>query len=471
MTPDEVRDIERSTAEIWALTQKMGLDPFPVHFELVPPTIMYEFGAYGIPGRFSHWTHGRAYQQIKTMYDYGLSKIYELVINADPAHAFLLENNTLLQNTLVVAHVLAHVDFFKHNAYFRRTNRGMLEAASVNAERIHKYEFEHGRDEVERFLDAVLSIQEHVETSLGSRVASRESEPGRKSRVASREGPFDDLIYIGSNKRPEALPPEHKFPAEPQKDLLLFIAEHAPDLEPWQRDVLHIVRSEQLYFVPQMQTKIMNEGWASLWHSRIMRELNLPENDYVEFARLHSGVLSPSKRSINPYYVGMKIFEDIERRWDEPSEKEREELARPGGEGRTKIFEVRELENDASFLRNYLTKELVEELDLYLYRLEDDQWVIVEKDWEVVRNTILSSMTNFGQPYIVVEDGDYRRSRELYLKHAFEGQELDVDYADKTLRYLYRLWGRAVRLETVVDGEPTVLAYVGQSGQSEAVRS
>src|SRR6266540_3575912 len=186
MTPDEVRDIERSTAEIWALTQKMGLDPFPVHFELVPPTIMYEFGAYGIPGRFSHWTHGRAYQQIKTMYDYGLSKIYELVINADPAHAFLLENNTLLQNTLVVAHVLAHVDFFKHNAYFRRTNRGMLEAASVNAERIHKYEFEHGRDEVERFLDAVLSIQEHVETSRESRVRTRSQVASRESRGALR---------------------------------------------------------------------------------------------------------------------------------------------------------------------------------------------------------------------------------------------------------------------------------------------
>jgi stage V sporulation protein R len=154
----------------------------------------------------------------------------------------------------------------------------------------------------------------------------------------------------------------------------------------------------------------------------------------------------------------MKIFEDIERRWDQPTDDERERLGRIGGEGRAKIFEVREVDNDQSFLRNYLTKDLVEELDLYLYRLEDDTWVIVEKDWEVVRDTILTSLTNFGQPYIVVENGDHHRNRELLLKHCFEGQELDLGYADKTLRHVQRLWGRPVHLETVVDGKPRTLA-------------
>jgi len=166
----------------------------------------------------------------------------------------------------------------------------------------------------------------------------------------------------------------------------------------------------------------------------------------------------------------MKMFEDIERRWDDPTEEEREKLGRTGGEGRAKVFEVRQLDNDASFLRNYLTRDLVEELDLYLYRLEGDKWVIVEKDWEVVRDTILSSMTNFGQPYIVVEDGDYRRGRELYLKHQHEGDDLDLDYADKTLKYLYQLWSRPVHLETIVDGQSKVLTYEGQRGRAEAVR-
>lgn len=465
MIAPDVKDLEHAIGEIWEIAGRMGLDPYPVHFELVPATIMYEFGAYGLPGRFSHWTHGRAYQQIKTQYDYGLSKIYELVINTNPSYAFLLENNSVLQNKVVAAHVLAHVDFFKNNLYFEHSNRSMLETVSINAERLRRFEFEHGREAVETFLDAVLSIQEHIDTN--PRLRKPAPEPTTKQRRGDGRPvtPFDDLLRLGEKVEPKADEPR-KFPPEPEKDLLLFLADHAPDLEPWQRDILHIVRAEQHYFLPQMQTKIMNEGWASVWHARIIRELDLPEGDFVEFARMHSGVLAPSKRNVNPYYVGMKIFEDIERRWDEPSDEEREKLGRTGNQGRAKIFEVREVDNDASFLRSYLTKDLVDELDLYLYRLEGDKWVIVEKNWEVVRDTILTGMTNFGQPYIVVEDGDYRRGRELYLKHCHEGDDLDVAYADKTLKYVYRLWSRPVHLETIVEGKKTILSYEGQSGRA-----
>jgi stage V sporulation protein R len=466
MIAEETRELEQAIGEIWEIAGRMGLDPYPVHFEMVPATIMYEFGAYGLPGRFSHWTHGRAYQQIKTMYDYGLSKIYELVINTNPAYAFLLENNSVLQNKLVAAHVLAHVDFFKNNLYFEHTNRSMLETVSINAERLRRYEFEHGREAVETLLDAILSIQEHVDAN--PRLRKAPPEPDKRRRGDGRPTTaFDDVLRLGEIEAPPAEDPR-RFPAEPEKDLLLFLADHAPDLEPWQRDILHIVRAEQHYFLPQMQTKIMNEGWASYWHARIMRELDLSEGEYVEFAKMHSGVLSPSKRNVNPYYVGMKVFEDIERRWDNPTEEERDKLGRQGGEGRAKIFEVREVDNDASFLRSYLTKELVDELDLYLYRLEGDKWVIVEKDWEVVRDTILTSMTNFGQPYIVVEDGDYRRGRELYLKHCHEGDDLDLEYADKTLKYVHQLWSRPVHLETIVEGKKTVLSYEGQHGRASA---
>ena len=223
------------------------------------------------------------------------------------------------------------------------------------------------------------------------------------------------------------------------------------------------MRNESLYFVPQMQTKIMNEGWASFWHLRIMREMDLPTGDYLEFANLHSGVLSPSPRRINPYYVGLKIFEDIERRWDNPSEKEREEFKRPGGQGREKIFDVREIDSDVSFLRNYLTKELVEELDLYIYEFRDDEWVIVEKDWRRVRDILVNSMTNFGHPYITVQDGDYRGNRELLLKHHFEGREMDLDYAEKTLRHVQSLCGRKVHLETArPNGARIQLSFDGE---------
>ncbi len=205
-----------------------------------------------------------------------------------------------------------------------------------------------------------------------------------------------------------------------------------------------------------MLTKIMNEGWASFWHARIMHELDLDPIEYVEFSRMHAGVLATSRRQVNPYFVGMRMFEDIERRWNEPTVDERARGREPG-QGRAKVFEVREQESDVSFLRNYLTADLVEELDLYLYRREGQRWVIVEKDWEKVRDGIVQSMTNAGVPYIVVEEGDYHGNGELLLRHCYEGQELDVPYAEQTLRYTQKLWGRPVHLATIVGDKPVVL--------------
>ncbi|MBI4319700.1 MAG: SpoVR family protein [Chloroflexi bacterium] len=461
----ELRDLDEAADTIWDLAARMGLDPFPTHFEIVPASIMYEFGAYGLPGRFSHWTHGKAYHRTKMMYDYGLSKIYELVINSNPCYAFLLEGNPKVQNKLVIAHVLAHCDFFKNNVYFKHTNRQMIEGASVNADRIRRYEFQYGKLEVEEFLDSVLAIQEHIDPNLF--VKRKPREDVEKEARPRPEGPFDDLRTAEEQRRDQPTKKESKFPEVPEKDLLLFIAQNAAGLQDWHRDVIQIVRNEMLYFLPQMQTKIMNEGWASFWHARMMRELDLSSHEYLEFAELHANVVSPSRMGINPYYVGMKIFEDIEKRWDNPTDEERQKFGRKGGEGRQKIFEARELENDVSFLRTYLTKQLVDDLDLYVYKLEGEEWKVVESDWEKIRDSLVVSMTNFGNPYIVIEDADYRRNRELYLKHSFEGIELDLEYAEKTLRHVYRLWGRTVHLETVVDNSKVVMAFDGEKNTTQ----
>ncbi len=448
-----IAQLESWIERIWDKAIEFGLEPFPTHFEVVPASIMYEFGSYGLPGRFSHWTHGRAYHQMKTMYDYGLSKIYELVINTDPCYAFLMEANSPVENKLVVAHVLAHCDFFRHNAFFARTNRQMVETTSINAERIRRYEFEHGTREVERFLDAVLSIEDHVDPlELPRQRKGDDQEEVEKPKV--RETPYDDLLELDD-------PPKDEFPQEPQLDLLAFLMEHAPDLEDWQRDIIAIVRQERLYFAPQMRTKILNEGWASLWHSRILRELELPGDQYTEFARLHSSVAAPSRRSLNPYYLGMKLLEHVEQRWENPSDEDKERMGLPGGQGREKLFEIRELESDLSFMRSYLTKDAVKELDLYTYEYEDGVWKVTEKNWEKVRDQVVRSLTTYGIPYIMVEDADYKRNRELYLKHYFDGDELDVKYGEKTMQYVYQLWGRTVHLETVLDGKPFLLTYDG----------
>lgn len=463
--------LEQEIERIWEIALGLGLDPYPTHFEIVPASIMYEFGAYGLPGRFSHWTHGKAYQRMKTMYDYGLSKIYELVVNTNPCYAFLMEGNNMVQNKLVVAHVLAHCDFFKNNLQFRHTSRQMIDAVSMHSERLRSYEFHHGQREVERFLDQVLSIEEHVDPNLALR-SKWSGDPPRPERRRPAERPYSDLFSaeeLGKAHPAEDEKKRNSFPAEPEKDLLLFLAEHSPNLAEWQRDIIHIVRAEQLYFVPQMMTKIMNEGWASYWHREIMHELDLPSGEYVQYANLNAGVLAPSRHQVNPYYVGLKIWESIKKRWDEPTAQEMAELGREPGQGLAKMFEVREVDSDVSFLRNYLTKELVEELDLYLYRREGDQWVVVEKDWQKIRQMLVASLTNFGVPYITVDDGDYRGNRELYLRHHYEGQEIDIKYAEKALAAVHGIWGRPVHLETVLDERPLRMSFDGERHSQESL--
>ena len=456
---NEVRELEKAIEEIWEIGKAYGLDPFPTNFEIVPSTVMYEIGSYALPGRYSHWTFGKAYHKMKMMYDFGLSRIYEVVINSNPSYGFLLETNSPLQNKLVIAHVMGHVDFFKNNIWFSPTNRRMVDDAATHSRRINEYEFKHGRKVVERFLDAVLSIEEHVDPNV---FIKKERPVQVGFRPQRKPGLYDDLkAHDELPKPPEPEEPRDADMRLPEKDLLAFIAKHSPALDPWQRDVVTMVREEMLYFVPQMQTKVANEGWASFWHSRIMREMNLTDVEHLEFAELHAGVVSPHTGQLNPYYLGYKILEDIERRWDNPTQEERR-MGREPGQGRAKLFEVREMENDVSLLRNYLTEELVEELDLFVFELVDNEnWTITEKRWERVRDQLVANMTNFGFPYIEVVDGDYRRNRELYLRHRYEGTELEMRYAEKTIEHCYTLWGRPVHLETVVDDEIHVMHYDG----------
>jgi stage V sporulation protein R len=470
MADKEIQELENAVEQIWDVaTTKFGLNPFPLRFELVPASVMYEVGSYALPGRYSHWTFGKAYHRMKMMYDFGLSKIYEVVINSNPAYAFLLETNSPTQNKLVISHVLGHVDFFKNNVYFSKTNRRMVDEAALHARRMADYEFKHGRKVVEQFLDAVLSIEEHVDPNFFIKKPHDEQEDEDEKKPKRREGRYDDLLSKEEREEQDASAEdandshEHKPSIEfPEKDLVYFIMKNSPALEPWQRDVISMLHEEMEYFIPQLQTKIMNEGWASIWHSRIMREMDLPDDEHIEFAELHAGVVSPRKGQLNPYYLGYKIFEDIEKRWDNPTDEEREKFGRRGGEGREKMFEVRELDNDISFLRNYLTEELCEELDLFVYQLVDEEeWTVTEKNWEKVRDQLVANMTNFGFPYIEVVDGDYDGNRELYLMHRYEGVELDMKYARKTLEYVYKLWGRDVHLETQVDDEPLIMHYDG----------
>lgn len=486
MTSQEQGKLERAIQEITEIAEGFGLDFYPMRYEICPSDIIYTFGSYGMPTRFSHWSFGKAFHKLKLQYDLGLSKIYELVINSNPCYAFLLEGNSLIQNKLIVAHVLAHCDFFKNNARFANTSRDMVESMSASAERIRAYELKYGKLEVERLIDAVLAIQEHIDPSLvrpklqwekkvqkaqeaqeTQEAQEAHSKQTKRERDGFEKNTYEDLWALDEewklqkeNEQAQALR-KKSFPEQPEKDLLFFIEQNSRILEEWQRDIMTMLREEMLYFWPQLETKIMNEGWASYWHVRILRELDLTEEETIEFAKLNASVLAPSRTSINPYHLGYKMFEDIERRWNEPSDAERK-LGRKPNQGRQKIFEVRELESDSSFIRNYLTKELVEELDLYLFQKKGNDYTIVDKDWRKVRDKLVNRRVNGGFPYLMVEDGDYLQNGELLVKHYYEGIELDLKYIEKTIPYLYRLWGRPVHLQSVVEERFVLFSYDGK---------
>jgi stage V sporulation protein R len=467
MARDDKKELEKAIDEITEIARGFGLDFFPMRYEICPSDIIYTFGAYGMPTRFSHWSFGKAFHRMKLQYDLGLSKIYELVINSNPCYAFLLEGNSLIQNKLIVAHVLAHCDFFKNNVRFSNTSRDAVESMAASAERIRAYESEYGKQEVEDLLDAALALQEHIDPSLlrpKLRWAIKgESSAGEKSD--RKKGPYDDLWSLDeTDEEPEEgnRRKRKRFPPQPEKDILLFIEEYSTDLEEWQRDILTILREEMLYFWPQLETKIMNEGWASYWHVRILREMDLTEEETIEFAKLNASVVAPSTTSINPYYLGFKMLEDIEKRWDHPTAEEQERFGRIPGQGRQKIFEVREMEGDTSFLRNYLTKELVDDLDMYLFQKKGNDYTIVDKQWENVRDQLVGMRVNGGFPYLMVEDGDYLHQGELLVKHYYEGMELDVKYIEKTMPYIYYLWGRPVHLQTVIENREVIFTHDGK---------
>jgi len=448
-----MKDLTSSIQELTNIAGKFGLDPFPMRYEICPADIIYTIGSYGMPTRYHHWSFGKAFHKMKLHYDLGMSKIYELVINSDPCYAFLLDSNTLIQNKLIVAHVLAHSDFFKNNAHFKYTNRKMVDSMAANGDRIRRYEQKIGRMKVEAFLDAAMALSEHIDPHQ-ARIKKRRSVLIKKENLCASEMWELDLavgseasdLHLNVSRKAKTEQEEVTLGAsasvmEHEKDLLLFIMENNPNLEDWQYDILTIAREEMMYFWPQIETKIMNEGWASFWHTRMIRELDLTTNEAVEFAKLNAAVLQPSTTQLNPYYLGLKIFEDIERRY-----------------GRDHMFEVREVESDLSFIRNYLTEDIVKETNLFQFSKLGSEFVVNSTDWKTVRNTLIESRINGGNPYITTSQA----GENLYLLHHYEGVELEVRYLEKTLPYVYHLWGNTVFLETILEEKRVQFSYNGE---------
>jgi stage V sporulation protein R len=270
------------------------------------------------------------------------------------------------------------------------------------------------------------------------------------------------------------------FPEQPEKDVLLFLMEHAP-LKPWQRDVLSIVRDEAYYFMPQGQTKIMNEGWASYWHTTIMTQKALTGAEVIDYADHHSGTVAMHGPRINPYKLGLELLRDIEHRWDTgkfgPDYDDCEDLEKKKnwnlnlGLGRKKIFEVRRIHNDITFIDTFLTPEFCERNKMFSYAFVDQtgQYVIESRAFEKIKQRLLFSLTNFGKPWIYVKDGNFRNRGELLLWHQHNGLDLKAEPAKDTLANLQFIWSRPVHIETIVDGKPTLMSFDGHEHSQKPI--
>lgn len=482
-------NLRRMQLEIEGHARAYGLDCFDVIFELVSADELNAIAALGgFPNRYPHWRFGMEFEQLAKSYRYGLSKIYELVINNDPCYAYLMDSNALVDQKLVMAHVYGHCDFFKNNVWFSKTNRKMMDEMANHGNRIREYMDRHGESEVEDFIDVCLSLEDLIDPhSQFIRRRSTRRPDHEEARPDDRPKParFETKDYLDSFVNPrEALRAELErlekeeeerariYPSEPEKDVLQFLIEHA-NLRPWQRDVLGMVREEAYYFAPQGQTKIMNEGWASYWHSTILCERGLTDAEVVDFADHHSGTMAMGPGTFNPYKVGLELFRDIEERWntgrfgkewEECDDQERRRQWDLGlGLGRQKIFEVRRIHNDVTFIDAFLTEDFCRRHKLFsfAYNKSDQNYQIESRKFELVKERLLFQLSNHGRPFIYVFDSNFRNRGELYLLHKYLGVELKLDYARDVMANLWKLWNRPVHVETVLEDRPVLLSFDG----------
>ena len=494
--PAEIQDVQ---AKIEQHARAYGLDFFDTIFESVDYVEMCMLASFGgFPQRYPHWRFGAQFDESMKGYSYGLQKIYEMVINTDPCYAYLLRANAMTDQKLVIAHVYGHCDFFKNNAWFAHTNRKMLDQMANHAARVNRYVDRHGYEKVEEFIDACLSVEDLIDahspyikraedliaTPVGP-LARRENDqdptkvPGKfpsKGYMDPYINPPDVLKEEAAQRKKKCREREHSrsFPDEPQRDVLAFLLENAP-LKNWQHDILSIIRDESYYFAPQGQTKIMNEGWASYWHSTIMTRHGLTDSDLIDYADHHSGTMATSPHRLNPYKLGVELFRDIEERWDSgrfgpeydhcDDILEKENWDKQLGLGREKIFEVRRIHNDVTFIDTFLTPEFCIKHKLFTFQYNDatQYYEIVSREFEKIKKQLLNGLTNHGRPFISVVDGNYGNRGELHLSHQYQGVELKLDYARDTLANLQKLWPRPVHIETVVDDEPTILSFDGST--------
>jgi stage V sporulation protein R len=456
--------LNRRIEKLEKMAIEFGYDFYPMQYEIVPIEIMLEVMSYGLPTRARHWTYGQSYEYQKMTGEMGQSKVYELVLNNDPSYAFLLDTNSDVANTMVCAHVLGHSAFFKHNYLFKQTDNKMVYKAAERAARIDDYINKYGLDKVERIMNIGFSMDKQIDWHKGiHRKPQRTQKIKKLSKTLDKS--FDDLI--GTPKKKVAFKNLDKnILFSKEYDLLWFLINYGK-LADWEKDILEIIREESYYFYPQYKTKIMNEGFASYAHAHLMCELDeISPAEFIEYTKIHERVVQPggNKFNINPYFLGFTIFNDIKRRWDEKFAKGESEI-----NGFQKMLQVVEEDDDISFIRGYLTKEITEDLELFVYskKPQSDGSTIVtieSKDLDDIKEYLCKDIYGYRSPVVSISHAS-KSSLELEHDSSHVGT-LDQKHLKVIMGYLYDLWGAPVDLKTVDDDGKVIYLTYDEEGPS-----
>lgn len=427
--------------KISKIAKSWGLDWYPIEYEICDYYDMMGNMTYiGMPVHYQHWSFGRDFDRLQQMYDAGLEGLpYELIINANPSIAYLMRENEIPLQVLIMAHCVGHSDFFKNNVSFSKTGADtVLERHKTSAKRIRKYieDPSIGISRVEEILDAGRALKFHTSRYPNIRRLSpaEQVEKYKKLIQGDKFGRYKDIDL-------------HKFPLEPDDDLLQFITQNSPCLLEWERDILEIIHDEGQYFLPQVRTKVANEGWASFVHYSILNELKLKPDYHMMFIQTHNQVIRPLTGRINPYHLGFNIFQRIHKKY-----------------GMERCLEVRESYSDETFLQEFVDEELCYDLNLFSYskkKAKQDGFVVTVDDvademgWKNVRNELVRNTGVNSIPHVSVID--VKPNGALTLRHNHEGRDLELNYAQKMVGHIKRLWGKPIILETVIEEEPFIV--------------
>jgi len=475
---DTLAEYDRAIAEL--AHGKFGLDTYPNQIEVISSEQMMDaYSSVGMPVGYNHWSFGKQFVEVESRYRRGqMGLAYEIVINSNPCIAYLMEENTITMQALVIAHAgYGHNSFFKGNYLFKTwTDASAIIDYLVFARHyLAECEQRHGVTAVEETLDSCHALMNYGvdRYKRPTPISAHEEKRRQRDREEALQRQVSELWKTFPDMQPvvQRREPSRRFPSEPQENLLYFLEKNAPLLEPWQREVIRIVRKMAQYFYPQRQTQVMNEGWATFWHYTLLNELydqgRVDEGFMLEFLQNHSQVIyqppfdSPYYSGINPYALGFAMFQDIRRICETPSDEDRRwfpDIA--GGDWLSTLKFAMESFKDESFIQQFLSPRLIREFKLFSLMDDSERDYIEinaihnESGYQAIRNR-LSEQYNLSiqEPNIQVYSADVRGDRSLTLQHLRQHHRpLEADTAQEVLRHLHRLWGFDVHLESVDNG-------------------